>query len=357
MSAEEPRIEIGVILPLTGGWSEWGASIQKSIEFASSHLGLTERFVFRYEDEGECDAKKALDSYKSLRARYAPHLFIVVCMNGTRAIKPIAKREGTLLLSVGFQEEEIFEAEGPVINYALQMNDEGELLARQVFALGIRRLAMVRDVGTDAFVESMRQRFSADGLTTISLDVVVESPDFDLRSLIVGLKSRSVEGLFLNTSPQNIHRLVKALREQQLSIPFLSSYGFRDMMRHNRFLHGLPFAVWYTFPKLSGVAADFEGSFVRHFGELPKVNALFVVDLLKQVAVSQERCGTTQEVRCLRGVLASGREIEGVSGRFTVRQDGSIQREFEVVRTGTGDAGQLMPVNGRERERVRRVAN
>lgn len=333
VSAEEPKSEIGVIIPLTGGWSGWGVSLRKSIDFAAEQLGMSDRFSFNYEDDGECDARKAVTSYRSLRTRYGSKFFIVLCMNGTRALKPIAKGDGALLLSVGFQEEGLFEKDGPVINYALQMNDEAELLAREATGLGIRRLAALRDPGTDAFVDGMRKNFALSRATEVDLDIVLESPDFEPRSIIVALKRRSIDGLFMNTSPQNIHRILRALNEQQLSIPLISSYGFRDTVEQNPFLRNFPFSVSYTFPKLSRAAASFERAFAHEFDELPRVNGLFVADMLKQLKLSTAQCHGAEDTICIRQALASGRDIEGLSGRFKVLSDGSIRREFETVRT------------------------
>ncbi len=349
-SAEEPKIEIGVILPLTGGWSDWGVSLRKSIDFATRHLGMTEQFSFHYEDEGECDARKAVTSYKSLRTRFGSKLFVIVCMNGTRAIKSIAQSEDALLLSAGFQGNEALERGGPVINYALQMNDEAALLALEARQLGIRKLAALRDPGTDSFVEGMRENFALSGATKLSLDIVLDSSGFEPRSIIAALKGHSIDGLFVNTSPQNMYQLLRALNEHRLSIPLISSYGFRDMIERTSFLRNFAFSVSYSFPKLSTRAESFERAFTQEFNERPRVNGLFVADMLEQLKAAIVECQGAKDTLCVRKSLTSGREIEGLSGRFKVLSDGSIRREFEIVRTVTNVVASANPTKRAARD-------
>jgi ABC-type branched-subunit amino acid transport system substrate-binding protein len=324
-------MSIGVVLPLTGPWSDWGASLRKSIEFIAQYVGATEQLVFHFEDEGGCDARKAVDAYRALRARYKVQLLIIGCMNGARAIKPIAEREGALLLSIGFQEREIFEKDGAVINYALQMDDEAELIASKALELGVQRLGMVRDAGTDAFVATMRRSYTRDRVTSVVFDAVLDSSSPEWRAVATALKDKGVEALFVNTSPQNIQGLLRALSEQHLSIPLLSSYGFRDIMREHAALRRYPVTAYYTYPEVSAAAADFERIFWKKFGESPRVNALFVVDLMMEMKSVESQCRGTRSLTCVRRGLAAGREIDGVSGRFRVNPDGSVARNFKVV--------------------------
>jgi ABC-type branched-subunit amino acid transport system substrate-binding protein len=323
---------IGVILPLTGGWADWGKRLQQGLALIAEEHAAHATFEFHFEDEGTCDANKALTAYKFLRARHDIRVFLLGCMNGARAILPAAEREEVVLLSMGFEERDLFKAGGRLINLALQIDSEAEVLAQAIERQGVRRLALFRSAGTEDFITTMRREFARTAKVEIVFDESFQGDEPDLTSHISILRKRSVDGIFINLSEPALLKILRALKANRLSAALFSSYGIQGMASGNvdlrRDIEGLSF----SFPPEGRGAAEYRGLFVKRFQSEPVINNYFVRDGISLLVDAAAVCHGLMDARCIRSFFQSGEWRAGMSGRFLIAKDGSITREFEVRR-------------------------
>src|SRR5438552_3515115 len=93
------EVRVGVILPLTGATAVWGEGIKRGIELANAEH--PNAFKFIYEDEKFCDSKQAVMAAQKLIEIDSVKFLVTGCLNGSKAVAPIAERAGIPILSAG----------------------------------------------------------------------------------------------------------------------------------------------------------------------------------------------------------------------------------------------------------------
>lgn len=324
-----PPLKVGVIIPLTGDWATWGARIKDGLELFKRDKKNDLAIEFSYQDEGTCDPRMAVSAYRYLHDHEHADVYIQGCMNGTRAIAPIARKDGALILSAGFQQSEVFQEHFFLVNLALQVDSEARALAHAIAATKIRKLGIVRTQGVDEFVRGMAEEFASGG-TTISKDNVVDTNETEFTSILTKYRSPAVDGIFLNLGEFQLSASLKKIRELQLSVPIFTSYGTDVLVSNNRDLLVLAENVSYTHPAKSPGAKEFEARFLKEMGIAPSINSLFVYDGLTLLSEAVDACAGWSNHECLFKTIANGKLRSGLAGEYKILPDGSIERRFEL---------------------------
>jgi len=91
------EFKVGVIIPLSGEVQFWGQGIKRGMELIQHNY--PDKISFIYEDETFCNSKLAVTAANKLLQQDKVKLIVTGCLNGTKAIQPIASRNGALILS------------------------------------------------------------------------------------------------------------------------------------------------------------------------------------------------------------------------------------------------------------------
>src|SRR5690606_14413474 len=96
--AEETLFKVGVILPLSGPWAEFGEAQKSGFELARMSAPDNFRNIrFIYED-GEHQGHQTIAAYRKLRNRDNVNIVFVWGVMPADVIAPLAEREGVPLL-------------------------------------------------------------------------------------------------------------------------------------------------------------------------------------------------------------------------------------------------------------------
>jgi len=189
---DEPRYRIGVIVPLTGPISSFGAFIRQSIERVR-----TPGVEWVFEDDG-CDSAKTISAYRKL-SDVDEISFVIgpVCASPQQALAPLlSKRERIALLPISAPES-VFASSGSNM-FSVQYSAEAEasFLAEEMNRRGLRRAAILSV--DNEYSRSMEAGFLRNFRGEVARSF--HAPSFDpqyMKAAALKLKATSFDSIFL----------------------------------------------------------------------------------------------------------------------------------------------------------------
>jgi len=329
--------KIGVIIPLTGPIANWGRSIQLGIQFSAQKIGPTAaQFVF--EDEAACDATKALSAAHKLLNVDKVEMILTGCLNGTKAILPLAKRSNVLVVSLGLVDETLArDNRGYLITPSASISAEADGISKLLAADGKKKLAVIRV--EDNFTEEIMSgltRYSARDGWKLGMDERLTFSTNDFRSILLKISRTDADAVLIYAATA---QTVNAMRQfKDLRISSLAVYGgyvieadpppAQDMVA----LNGVRYAAVVT-------PVDDELSRYLHVQNSKetfqtRVAADVMADINTALGVCED---SLTNINCLKNSFVSRTEnTPAFSGGFSYDQDGLANRKVrsKVVRDG-----------------------
>ena len=186
--AENPRIKIGVIVPLSGGNATTGIAIKNGIELARhDHQEILRDLIFVYEDDG-FDPKRDITAFNRLMVGQRPDVIFGL---GPNLVEVLAARlEGEQLPLVNFGFVAAPTIGKPLVVRTMNHTDQYmQALANYLKSEGLKELPVV--VGEHAFFRAMTNSlvkgFGADQMVR---EIANPAPDeVDFRGVILKLRN------------------------------------------------------------------------------------------------------------------------------------------------------------------------
>lgn len=331
--AEQPRpdpVKIGVVLPLTGEYGTWGERVRQGLELALEDT--KHPFALDFQDEGNCDSKTTLGAVTKFLSVDGLKIVFMGCLAGTKAVGPIALREGALLLSTGLLDDEVYAKKYPVVNLATQLSTESRFLAAHIAKKGARKVALLHwpDAFGEEFARSLARELKDRGIEVPFSDSSL-TMGADFRSVILRIRQTGADAVATNLGDAQIQSFMKQLKETQVSLQVFSNYVVETNTAPTELLNGIE----YTYPvNASENAADklkFDARFAARFkGEQPSANTYFAYDGLVALDMALDACKVT-DTSCIRSYFLD-QVHTGLSGAVHFLPDGSNLRPFGAKR-------------------------
>lgn len=346
-SAAKP-LQVGAILPLTGTVAPWGERVRVGLETANELQG--KKFAFRYEDEGPCEAQKALTAYRKLVNLDGAKIIFLGCLAGTEAIAPVAASESVLLLSLGLLNESTLASGAKLIDLATEIGTESEYLAKYVASDESRNIAglFFADAFGQEFSRVLSRNLKSHGQSFVALDeagaqIQTFSP------LILRWKRLNVDLLITSLSDQQQVILLKEMHTLKFKPTIYSTYvleSFAPSAVDRKFFEG----VKYTHPINHAENWEATRALERELAKREKagqgsnINALFAYDGLGFLKSALAGCNGVDPA-CLYDYFTALGAQEGVSGRMRFRKTGALSRPCGLK---TVKNGEFVWINRRE---------
>ena len=221
--AEEPRIPVGMILPLSGDFAVIGSDCKQGIDLALREFGGGAPIDLIYGDS-KGDPMTAVGEFRKLAA--SDHVAGVFAFRGPvgMALNPIARQAKIPLL--GGVGNKSFAASS---SYAFQIwapsDAEGSFIAVEMLRRGHKTVALVttEDDWTVSVSDSFRSAFQAGGGKVLT-DQSLSAKDGDYRTLITQIKKSNPESIFVNLGIAQIGPFLRQLKEQGIGKPVFSNF-------------------------------------------------------------------------------------------------------------------------------------
>lgn len=330
--------KVGVILPLSGEFSAWGQSIQRTLTLIAPEF--TDKLVFEFEDEGNCEPAKAVSAFQKLSSSGA-NFFFVGCFAGTKAILPVANKHDVLLLSVGLLDDEVFTRTTKLINLATQLSVESRYLASHVLSRGVKRAVIFHweDPFSNQFAGTLKDGLASGGVTTTSTHAIQASLN-DFRSLLLRVKRENIDAICANVGEQQHPIFLRQIRQSGIEAPVFTNYPFEvqpTLIAAGKYAEG----VEYTYPLNSAEGtvekAKFDAAFAEAYGasEKPNPNSYFARDGVILITDAFEKC-PSRAPDCVSQLIKATRNFEGLSGEVSFNPDGSNLRPYGIKKVVDG---------------------
>jgi len=213
---EPETIKIGAILPLTGEVSIFGNWLKEGIEFALAEQNLPNIKIIYEDNQGQ--VTKAVSAFRKLSTVDKVKAIITAQTSIANALLPLANSERILTI---FTFADLPQGDKTyILNYHFPVQDEVSILAKFTYTeLGKKgAIIMVNDEFGRLSSELFMREFKGD--IVFKEEIPLSQRDF--RTLLLLLKNKNPEFIFLITYAEQLVALVKAIKEAKIEAPIVS---------------------------------------------------------------------------------------------------------------------------------------
>jgi branched-chain amino acid transport system substrate-binding protein len=196
----EEKIKIGVAVPLTGVAAAYGTDIKNALEFANKRIANSE-YELIVEDDHCIDKDAVGVAHKLVSVDKVKYVLGFGCSGTVLAAAPVYDSAKVVIIASGTGAPAITFAGDYIFRTKPTLNFAGQLLAEDM-AKKFKKVAILSE-------ETAYCLGIADAVTKsaakLNLEVINEtylSGTDDFRTILLRLKSKGVEGIFLNTQAE-----------------------------------------------------------------------------------------------------------------------------------------------------------
>ncbi len=337
----EDIVQVGAILPLSGGMAEMGEELQRSliaeVEYINDHGGVLGKDLKLEFGDGQCNAGKATEAAQRLiRVKKVPVILGGMCSPETLGAAPIAEKNQTILITSVSGAASISEAGDFIFRNAPEGDTNGKIMAKFALENNHAKVALVSEISD--FPMSVKKSFLEDFTgEVIEEDFTPGTTDF--QTIIAKVKDTQADALFFNPQQnQSFVLFMKQLQEAQWSgqIFFNNTVvghhklydGIADFMLANNALAGSYDVI--SNPKQEAVIGRFAAKWNRpaQFRHLLANQA----DSLALVVEAIESTGNQYDTDGIRDFLYLVKDFTGASGTFSIDSNGDAGKSYSLVK-------------------------
>jgi branched-chain amino acid transport system substrate-binding protein len=333
-----PPVKIGVILPLTGSWANWGERIRQGLELSNQQLG--DRFELIFQDEGVCEPSKGIQAAHFLFSK-GVKILVIGCVATTRALIPEMRHLGVLAFSAGLLDRESFQGGAMVVNFATQVGTEAQYQAAYIEKQGYKSIGLVRP--QEPFGEELASVLKSE-LARRGIKVLFDDNDTfstnDFGATALKVIQKKPELVVINLGEAQELAFMRKLQELGSRIPVFSTYGLESNcsdLSTLKLLEGVSYTYPYNAAAESRDKIKFDRDFSARFGakSLPNISAYFARDGLVRLDKALVKCSAA-DTKCIFGYFTGLGRVEGISGTVEYKPDGSSDRPYRIKRVVNG---------------------
>lgn len=229
IGCQEKQKQIGVIIPMTGAYSDVGHWMQMGIDLAVEDLALKGINVSPLYEDSQSSPTTAISAYQKLKTLNGVTHYISTVSSVCLALKPIIYKDNTFLF-VNAGHKQLITDDLKIHNiyrHALTIPQEASFLAAKIKEnyhnnLNIALLYTNNDIGVE-FNEVFRSQFSDDvHINSISYG----EAETNLKNIVQKLNSQEPDIYVIYGYTRNFAQLIKTIREQGFNSAIYANQGF-----------------------------------------------------------------------------------------------------------------------------------
>lgn len=336
VSATPDKLQVGVLIPLTGTFPWWGENIRNGIKTAEAH-GLTEGVEFVYADT-QCDPKSAVTGTQRLKAQYPDmHIFIVGCDSYLKAITPILDPKEDIAFVAGLSAADVYETDVRIINLAYRLEVEaGAVADYAVSKLGVKKMGIIH--GNNTFGTVLGAQIPVELAKRGALGVSEQIQINDTRPEVAVFKilAEKPDAIYIHNDIPVMVALTKRIREAGFTGEILAVYAAHDQS----FIDAAGAAgegvivPWPVSGELNDTGKKFKDGYAAYAEGETFVTAYFVYDGLMLLNDARAECGA--DTNCIADHFFSEDSFEGTLGSVQYLPNGEVVRTFEFQKVQNG---------------------
>ena len=310
------KMNVGVILPLSGEVSSLGTAFRNGMTLALEELSEDERKLinFIYEDDA-FNSRNSISALKKLQSQNRIDVAISFGSGTSNALAPIVERDRVALIAIA-SDPKVVKDKKYVFNFWVTPEQEAEVMVPEAIRRGYKKVARICAIHDGTF--SAREALDLVNENQIQFVVDEEYPPDakDFRTYLTKIKARKdIDAILPLLFPGQISEFTKQARSLGITLPFFSFEFFEDaneVKNANGTLEG----AWYV------NADDASGDFVRKFKARFPTSSMYSAangyDTVKLLISAAKRDPSAEGVRFYLSTLSN---FEGALGKYSASGD------------------------------------
>lgn len=341
---EKGIIKIGFACPLTGEVASAGEVIKNGIDLAveeiNSRGGIDGKKIEVIYEDGKCDGKEAATAAQKLINIDKVKIVVACCSGEVLAIAPISEPTKVILFSPSGSNPKIAEAGEYIFRNHPDDNAAGSELARLIYK-EYKKTAIITE--STEYTEGLKTTF-IESYTSLGGEIVFNesfSPGTkDFRSILIKMKDKSPEAIFINTQSDPPAILVaKQARELGLNQQFYGAYlTGGDYVKAGDFTEGTIIIDTPGLESDRSATIAFLKAYEDRYGEEPQAYPYFsgaAYDTIYILTQTIKKHGENTDK--IKGYLYELPSYSGVIGDYRFNEKGDvvgIKFSIKTVRNG-----------------------
>lgn len=340
-SADE-KIVLGVSSALTGGAATYGVDIKNILTFANQKL-YQNRYEFVFEDD-KCNGRDAVTAaQKFINILHVRAVVGFACSGTILASAPLYEKSKTIALVLSGSAPAISQSGEYIFRTWPSDTGAAEVLAARLSAKHHKVGVLSEQTEyAQGLLDAVSRNAKILGLELESESFISDVADF--RSLLLKIRSRGVEGLFINSQAElSFLAILKQVKEMNLAVPVYGAYypGSRTLLEKAgpEMVEGIEFVDGPTPEEIfTEDGKSIYEEFKKEFGAPQSVPFLFATVLEGMRAID----AAYQSGKDLREYLSSA-SFEGFFGPWKFDQNGDIVGLRHVMRVVLNGEPSILP--------------
>lgn len=326
------EIRVAIVGPLTGDFASYGTEIQQGAQLAVDELNKrtgAEHVTLIAEDA--CLPATTVSAANKLTN--IDHIDAVVggyCVVGMIPMVPKFEAAHVIAFHSSAVPSSLLDAGEYIFSTNVSINNEaGQAAAYARLTLGVRTAAImyVNTQWGEEYRDGFKKRFEELGGKVVSeIDLPIASADY--RSELLRVKAAKPNLVFIAHVGPTIGNVLKQARTLGISLPVIGPHEAAEPIvaqTGGKAAEGLTvFAP--ALPK-TAARAEFENAFSARFKRAPGLLASNAFDAT-HLAVSALRSCKDHDGACAKEIIYRTKDYAGVSGTFSVTEQGGTQKPF-----------------------------
>lgn len=341
--AENQKLSIGVIIPLTGELSAVGKAIQNGIELAKQNdKSNFSNLEIIYEDD-QLDGKKSITAYRKLKNSNNVFAIIGFGIVFAEAVAPLAERDQIPIINLSFVAEPAVGKKYLIrsMNHTAQYMDA---FVEHITYKNIKELAYIKseysffNIMTNDLKNSLGKEYKIKEFGSYN------PSDLDFRSSIIKMKNETTGPIGLYLLPNQILTFLKQAKELKLN---RSYYGI-DLFETAAMISKNPDLVEGAIYPDNNVSEVFRSIYSKKFNNESQLTfAGASYDMINVINSIIKNKGIISKDQFLRGIESVSKE-KGVLGEFSFKNTKEKGKFFEYpihIKQINNSRGVLIPKN------------
>src|SRR6266542_4732468 len=226
--AQQPPVESGAILPLTGSGASYGVWMKGGAEMAAEEInaagGISGRKLEVIYEDHAADASKAVNAMRRLVEVENVPFTLTSYSAPTLAIQPIGAQNKVVMMNGGGQSDNLANKDYLYNNIPVVSNEVGVLADWLTKEKKFKAAVMIvaNDEAGRNSAKSFRDKFTADGGRVLAEEqVALDGNDF--RAQLAKLKASGGDLLFVSSYGRNVAIIADQARELGITIPMAAT--------------------------------------------------------------------------------------------------------------------------------------
>lgn len=329
--AENKKLRVGIIIPLTGDFSAYGESVRNGMELAISEN--TDDTIQLYFEDDMGHPKESLKAFHKLVYLDKVNVVVTISAQPSLAVAPMAEAAKIPLISIAIPPK-IVEGREYVFLYFATSERMASAMVDEASRRNIQSIARLSTIH-DGRAEMKKQfdRYNEKKIKILFDEEVLPS-ERDFRTLIARIsRMPDVQAIYTNLVLGQIGVFARQTKEMGLNIPLFTSEFFGDP-NEIKVAEGALSDQWYVDQREP--SAQFLGKLRKHFGESTPIFAAangYDIILLLRSYISQH-IPTGQE---LVSLLKDVKNFSGSLGTYSMLSDHrmNIPVDIKAIQSNT----------------------